>query len=132
MKKLILFLIVSFAVAAPQSAAFAQLTPPKKQGIPIDDGKYHPQPDIPTPTSLTATVEASYDAEFSLLEVVFNREVGKVTISLTDNTTGRTLIAYTCDSAIEPQVLLNLALGTGYYTLRIEGSDYEGYGDFEL
>ncbi|CVI66376.1 MULTISPECIES: DUF3244 domain-containing protein [unclassified Alistipes] len=131
MKKLLLFVAASLLFVASATAATVQpLDPPKKeQDIPITD-KTPPTP--PMTTSAQATVEAHYTTDLALLEIWFNRNVGTVTVSVTDNSTGRTLTRYTCDSSLEPQVCLNVALEAGFYTLHIIGSDYEGYGDFDL
>lgn len=130
MKKIVLILVALFVAAAPTIASELHVDPPKpSKEIPINEGKPKPGP---VPTSLENTVEARYTAEISLLEVYFNREIGSATISLIDNMTGQTLIAYACDSALEPQIYLNIALDAGFYSLRIIGPDYEGYGDFDL
>lgn len=130
MKKIVLVLVSLFVLTAQAFASGLNINPPKPtKEIPIKEGKPKPGP---MPTSLENTVEARYTADMELLEVYFNQEVGNATISLIDNMTGQTLIAYTCDSTLEPQVYLNIALDAGYYSLRIIGPDYEGYGDFDL
>ncbi len=132
MKKFLLLAVASLLLAASASSATVQpLTPPKKtQSIPITDKNLPPPPT--TTLSAEATVEACYTTDLALLELWFNREVGVVTVSLTDNMTGRTLISYTCDTSMEPQLCLSVALDAGFYTLHIIGSDYEGYGDLDL
>lgn len=85
------------------------------------------RPPFPRPRTLT-TVEASYDATCSLLEVNFLCDVGQVTIAL-QNCMNQTVASYDCNSAMEPQVWLPVSLVEGEsYTLQIVGFDYEGVG----
>lgn len=85
------------------------------------------RPPFPRPRTLT-TVEASYDAACSLLEVNFLCEVGQVTIALR-NSMNQTVVSYNCNSAMEPQVWLPVSLVEGEsYTLQIVGANYEGVG----
>lgn len=133
MKKVLLFIFASLMFATSATYATAQtVNPPKRkqEQIPIRDQT--PPPTPPMTLSAMATVEACYTPDLALLELWFNREVGVVTVRLKDNMTGYTLVQYTCNSSLEPQVCLNIALDAGFYTLQIIGSDYEGSGDFDL
>lgn len=148
MKKFLLMLVAGMMLAVSAVAVSyddAQLPPPTTDvDIPIlggggngngngnGDGDGGDNGGHPVPTSVEDEVEARYLGSISQLEVEFNEPVGRVEVVLVDLMSGRTLLAYECNSEMESLVALPITLYAGSYKLTICGPDYEGYGLFGL
>lgn len=73
-------------------------------------------------------VVAWYDADLSLLEVCFNEEVGRVSVSVTDSK-GQELARYACETYVDPVAYLYFTAEEGeVYTINLVGKDFEGVG----
>lgn len=77
-------------------------------------------------------VKASYFYAFEYVELAFTRDIGVVTIMLTDLTTGEICVDMSCDSGLESYVHVPLVQAPGLYELTIIGIGYSGIGTFEL
>lgn len=76
------------------------------------------------------TVQAWLDTDFNRLEVNFNFEVGKATVTV--ESMGRAVAIGSCDTAMQDFLYLTVPSDPGIYTIRIVADDYEGEGDYTL
>lgn len=90
-----------------------------------------PGSDTKTPRSVSPTAPTAYgqyDPNFSLLEMEFNREVGRITIYVL-NDMNQSIARCDCNTAEENSVWMNFQIVEDEtYTIHIVGSDYEGIG----
>lgn len=97
-------------------------------GIEIDDLICPPGPGG---RSLIPTVEA-YADDFDLsIEIIFNRDLGRVTAAVID-ADGCIVSSAECDTSLIDVVYLGMPTRSGLYTLRISAYEYLGEGHFEL
>ncbi len=65
------------------------------------------------------------------IEVIFNRNLGNVCIQIV-NRMGITVAGYECNTMFEPMVKLCAPACSGYYTIYIYGTSYQGVGTFNI
>lgn len=120
-----LIMIFSLLIAVPALSMNDNEEPTK---IAIQDipgtGTKTPRSVLPT----APTAYGQYDPNFSLLEVEFNREVGRVTIYVL-NGMNQCVARCDCNTAEENSVWMNFQIVEDEtYTIHIVGNDYEGIG----
>lgn len=125
---LVLIFISLFTIISTSDGRSANLAKGNTVTININDIRRPTGSGTPAPRSVISFVDAWYDAEMSLLEVVFNTEIGEATIHVL-NGMNQCIARYDCNTIEESVAWINFhAVENESYTIRIVGKDYEGIG----
>lgn len=77
------------------------------------------------------TVEALLDCDNGELTFSFNENIGEVVITIT-NDCGNIVATSICDSNLVSSVTIIVPTTAGSYNIEIVGTQYSGYGEYEL
>lgn len=126
--RLVWILLAFFTIISTSDGRAANPTNGRTVTIHINDIRRPAGSGTPTPRSVISFADAWYDAEMSLLEVVFNTEIGEATIHVL-NGMNQCIARYDCNTIEESVAWINFhAVENESYTIRIVGKDYEGIG----
>lgn len=77
------------------------------------------------------TVEALLDCDNGELTFSFNENIGEVVITIT-NDCGNIVATSICDSNLVSSVTIIVPTTAGSYNIEVVGTQYNGYGEYEL
>lgn len=84
----------------------------------------------PRPRSAQQEIEAELDLTTNQLFLEFNESVGRVTIEV-KNSTGQVINSYSCDTEMEPVVIMGISDYADSYTINIVGKEIEAIGFYD-
>lgn len=85
----------------------------------------------PRPRSTQAIIEIELDELSNQLTVVFDEELGPLTIDV-KNSMGQVVSSYSCNTDMEPMVIMNVPGHEDFYTICILGANVEAYASYEI
>lgn len=85
----------------------------------------------PRPRSAQAIIEIELDELSNQLSIAFNEEFGPLTVFV-KNSMGQVVSSYSCNTDMEPMVIMNVPGHEDFYTICILGANVEAYASYEI